>query len=163
MRIAHGEHEADALGEQPARDERERLGRHAVEPVRIVDDAEDRLIFRAFGEQAEHGEADEKTIRRLTGVQTERSAERVALRRGELFEAAEHWRAQCMQTCERELRLRLDTGGAKDRATLRAGRHELQERALPGPGFAAQNKHTALARANSCDERRERAAFADAV
>ena len=53
------EHEGDALGHQPARDERERLGRFAVEPLRVVDDAEQRSFGPELRQQAQHRQANE--------------------------------------------------------------------------------------------------------
>ena len=38
LALAHGEHDRDRIGEQPARGEEQRLGAGRVEPVRVVDD-----------------------------------------------------------------------------------------------------------------------------
>ena len=53
------EHERDALGHQPARNERERLRRFAIEPLRVVDDAQQRSFGPELRQQAQHRQPDE--------------------------------------------------------------------------------------------------------
>ena len=81
-RLAHGEHQPDRLRPQTARHERQRLRRRAVEPLRIVDDADQRPLLRRVGQQAQDRQADEEAIRGVALAQTERGAERLALRPG---------------------------------------------------------------------------------
>ena len=63
-RLTRGEHEPDRLGQQTARDERERERRGLIQPLRVVHDAQQRALLGRVGEQAEHGEADQEAIRR---------------------------------------------------------------------------------------------------
>ena len=61
-----------------ARDERERERRGLIQPLRVVDDAQQRALLGHLGDEAEHGEADQEAIRRRPGLspKTIRSASR---------------------------------------------------------------------------------------
>ena len=50
--VAHREHERHRLRQQPSCDEAEDLARGAVEPLRVVDDAQQRPLRRHLGQQA---------------------------------------------------------------------------------------------------------------
>jgi hypothetical protein len=52
--VAHREHEGDRLGHEPPRDECERQRGRLIEPLSIVDDANDRLLLGNLGQQPEH-------------------------------------------------------------------------------------------------------------
>jgi hypothetical protein len=79
-RLTHREDDGDRLRAQPPRHERERLRRRPVEPLRVVDDAEQRPFTRRLREQVEHGQPHEEAIRHVSGAEAERRAERTALR-----------------------------------------------------------------------------------
>ena len=81
-RLAHGEHQPDRLRTQPARDEGQRQRGGRVEPLRVVHDADPRPLLRDVRQQAQRRQADEEPIRRGPFPQTERGANRVALRAG---------------------------------------------------------------------------------
>ena len=49
-RLARGEDEPDPLGEQAPRDEPEGLRRGLIEPLGVVDDAEERVLLGDLGE-----------------------------------------------------------------------------------------------------------------
>ena len=78
--LTRREGERDLLGQQAARHERERSGRCAVEPLRVVDDAQEGLPLSGIGEEAEDREPDEERARRRPAAEAERDAERVTLR-----------------------------------------------------------------------------------
>ena len=120
--LAQREHQSHPLGQQPARHERERLRGHPVEPLRVVDDAHERLLLGGVGQQAQDRQPDQEAIRRRSGAQAERRAQRVALRARQMPETVEHRRAQRMQAGERELHLRLDARRPGDPASLRGRR-----------------------------------------
>src|SRR5256712_9531338 len=69
----------DGLGGEAARHEAQDLRRRAVEPMRIVHEADQWLRLGVVGEQAEHGHPDQESIRRPAAGNSERPAERVAL------------------------------------------------------------------------------------
>ncbi len=77
---AQREHQSDPLRQEAPRHERERLDRHPVKPLRVVDDADERLVLGHIGQQAEDGQADQEAIRRRAGAHAERDVQRVALR-----------------------------------------------------------------------------------
>ena len=153
----------DPLRQEPARHERERLRGHPVEPLRVVDDAHERLLLGGVGQQAQDRQPDEEAIRRRSGAQAERRAQRVALRARQVLETVEHRRAQRMQAGECELHLGLDACRPGDPASLGGRRQVPQQGGLADSRLAAEDQHTALARAHSRDESLQRVALADTV
>jgi hypothetical protein len=83
------ERERDPLRQQAASHERERAGRSAVEPLRIVDHAQQRLPLSSFGEQAQNREPDKERARRLSGTEPEGDTERVTLKIRETLDELE--------------------------------------------------------------------------
>ena len=81
--VTRRECERDPLGQQAASHERERSGRCAVEPLRVVDQAQERLLLGSFGEEAESREPDKKRTRGVARAEAERDVERVTLRIGQ--------------------------------------------------------------------------------
>ena len=133
-RLAHGEDQPDRLRAQPARHERERLRRRRVEPLRVVDDADQRPLLRRVGQQAQDRQPDEEPVRRVAVAQAERRAERIALRAGQALEPVHERRAQLLQPGERELHLRLDARRADDvAARTRAATRYSSSALLPTP------------------------------
>ena len=162
--LAQREHEAQPLGQQPARHEGERLRGHPVEPLRVVDDAHQRLFLGDVGQQAQDRQTDEETVRWRPCAQAERGRQCVSLRDRETPEPAEHRRAQCMQAGERELHLRLHAGGVNDPATSGRGVGQVpQQRALADSRLTSQDQHATLARTNSGDDLLEPLALAHTV
>ena len=159
-RLAHGEHQPDRLRAQPARHERQRLRRGAVEPLRIVHDADQRPLLRRVGQQAQRppGRRGSDPGRRRRAGRTR--AERLALRAGEPLEAIHERRAELMQPRERELHLRLDARRARDAAPRRALHQVLQQRALADAGLAAQHQRAARTRAHARHQLIQRRALA---
>lgn len=58
------EDQAHRLRPQSARDEGEDLRRGAVEPLLVVDQADQRPLLRDLGQQPEHGQTDQEPVRR---------------------------------------------------------------------------------------------------
>ena len=86
--LARPDEHRDRIGLQAPGDEHERLGRRAVEPVRVVDDAQQRLRVGRRREQARDRHRDEEAVLHALGRQPEGapqrggSARRAARRRG---------------------------------------------------------------------------------
>ena len=78
-RLAGRENDRDPLGQQAAGDERERARRRAVEPLRVVDDAQERLLLDSLRQQAEDGQPDQERVRSRSGAEPEGYVERIAL------------------------------------------------------------------------------------
>ena len=77
--LARREHERDPLRQQAAGHERERSRRRTIEPLRVIDDTEERPLLRGLGQQAENRQSDEERIRSLPSAEPERDAQRLAL------------------------------------------------------------------------------------
>jgi hypothetical protein len=60
---------------KPSGDERQHLRRRGVQPLRIVDHAQQRLILCRVGEKAEHRQSDQEPIRLPSRAETERRLE----------------------------------------------------------------------------------------
>ena len=158
-----GEHQAQPLRQEPARHECQRLRRHPVEPLRVVDHDHQRLLLGGVGQQAQDRQSDEEAIRRRSSAQAERRAQRIALRARQLLEPAEHRRAQRVQAGVRELHLGLDACRPGDPAALRRRRQVPQQGGLADSRLAAQDQHPALARTHSGDESLQHVALTDTV
>ena len=115
--LAHREHKPHPLRQEPARHERERLRGHLVQPLRVVDDAHERLLLGGVGQKAQDRQAHEEALRWRSGAQAERRAQRVALRARQRPETAEQGRAQRVQAGEGELHLGLDARRPGDLAS----------------------------------------------
>ncbi len=109
-RPAHGEHDRHRLGEQPPRDEPEHLPGRPVEPLVIVDQAQQRPRLGDVGQQRERGQADQEAVGRRPGGEPQRDPQRVALRGRECVEAIQQRHAELMQPGERQLHLGLHAG-----------------------------------------------------
>ena len=158
--LADREHQRDRLGIQAARDERQRLRRRAVEPLRIVDDAQQRPVPCRLGAQAEHREADEESIRRVAGAEAEGRAQRLALGAGQRVQVVQQRRAELLQPGVRELHLGLGARRSDDAASGRRVHQILQQRGLADPCLAAQHEHRAPARAQASQQLIQRFALA---
>ena len=65
-RLAHGEHQRHRLCKQPSRDEFEDLPRGDVEPLGIVDEAQQGPLRGDLGQQAERGKGHQEAVRSRT-------------------------------------------------------------------------------------------------
>ena len=132
-------HDRDPLGEQAAGDETENLRGGVVEPLRVVDDADERLLLGDLGEQRQRGQPDEEAVRRgaLRSVRTPSRAHRAAGRAG--VESIQHRRAELMEPAVRQLHLRLDADGPRDVPAVDAVGQVVQQRALAHARLAPQD------------------------
>ena len=119
-RLALCEEQDDRLRRQAPGDEREHLCRGAIKPLDVIDDADQRLLVRRVGQQAEHGQPDQKSIGLRARAQTERGRQRVTLWRRQPSETVQQSRAQLMQAGEGKLHLPFHPGRAKDPTVLGA-------------------------------------------
>jgi hypothetical protein len=90
------------------------LSGDSIKPLRIIDNADERLFLGHLCQQAEHRQPDQKPIRHLPPTQAERPAERIALRARQTPQMVQHRRAELMQPGERELHLGLNTRRSRD-------------------------------------------------
>jgi len=130
--------------QEAACDERQCLRRGPVEPLRIIDQADERPFLGHHGEQPEHREADREAIRHRPGAQPECRAQRVALRAWQARQAVQHGRAQLMQDGERQFHLALNARRPHNAAVRRALLHVVQQDSFADARLAAQDQHPAL-------------------
>ena len=143
--LAHGDHDRDALCEQAAGNECDRLQRDRIEPLSVVDEADQRLVLRELGQQIEDGEPDEEPVGSLPRRQAEGGSERVALRAGEPAQLVEERAAELVQPAVGELQLRLDPDGAGDPERPGARFDVVEESRLADAGLAAKDEDRAAA------------------
>ena len=72
----------------------------------VLHETEQRPLLGRGGQQAEHGQSDEKPVRDVTGCEAQGDLQRVPLRLGERVELVEHRRAELMDPGERQLAFR---------------------------------------------------------
>ncbi|MDX6467568.1 MAG: hypothetical protein QOI27_2608 [Gaiellaceae bacterium] len=138
--IPSPEHECDPLGQQPAGYERERLGGCTVEPLRVVDHAEERLSLGGFGQQAENRQPDKKRAGRRAAAQAEGHAERLALQSREMGDEVEDRRAQLLQRRVIKLHLPLDTRGSNDAEVVADLDGTVEQRGLADTGVSVNDE-----------------------
>ena len=102
------------------------------------------MLLRRVGQQAEHGEPDEKSIGLRARAQAKRGRQRVALWRRQPFATVQQSHAQLMQAGERKLHLPLRPDCAKDPTALGALGGVLQQGRFADPRLAPQHQHRAL-------------------
>ena len=66
-RLTDREEHRHSLGKQPARDEPEDLPRAVVEPLKVVDETQQRLLLGELSEQRECRQTDQKAVGWITG------------------------------------------------------------------------------------------------
>jgi hypothetical protein len=120
-----------------------------IEPLPVVDQADQRLPFSDGGHQTQHGQAHQKPVRRGPGTPAERGPQSFPLRHRHRLQPIQHRRAQLMQPSEGQLHLRLDTGGPLDAAARRAPAQVLQQRRLAHPRLAMHHQRPAPAGVDS--------------
>ena len=132
---------------EAARGVAEALGRGSVEPVRVVDQDQERRGPRAArADQAEEpGEHRQPLVdHALAGRQRQRGRDRRGLRLGQVAEPVEHRRAELAEGREREPRLRLDARRSSRPASPRRARPAGgEQRGLADPGLAADDQRAA--------------------
>ena len=146
--LARCDEHGDRIGLQAPRHEYERIGRRAVEPVGVVDHAQQRLRVRGRRQQAQDGHGDEEAVLDALGRQPEGAPQRRGLHVGQLVGAVEHGPQQLVQAGEGQLGLGLDAG---------AGEHPHAVRALPAHAPAARScrsRRRPAARARRCASQR---------
>jgi hypothetical protein len=144
-RLAHREDHRGRRGRQVSGDERERLGRGRVQPLRVVHHADQRSLAGQVRQQAQGCHDDREAVRDVSAAHAERDPQRVPLRIRETPDSVQEWRAQLVEPGERQLHFLLDTGHPHDAAAGRALRQVIQQRGLAGSRLTADDQNPALA------------------
>ena len=128
----------------------------------VVHDADEGPLAGRLGDQAEHGQPHQETVRGRPVAQPESRAQRPTLRPGQPVGPVQHRPAELVQPGECELHLRLDTHYPchPEPAAARLLDHVLEQGRLAHTRFAAQDQRATLARPNGFQQPIERVAFA---
>jgi hypothetical protein len=94
--LADGEHHGDPLRQQTPRDEGQRLRGGLIKPLRVVDEAHERLHLGRSGQQAEGREGEQEAIGGGADLHPERDSQGVALWAGQRLQSVEQGCAQLM-------------------------------------------------------------------
>lgn len=159
-RLAGGEGQQHALGLDPAGGEGERLRGGPVQPLAVVDHADQRPSLGRLRQQARDGQADQEAIRGRPLDQAERRPQRIGLRRGQAPEVIEHRLAQLLEARVGQLHLRLDAGRTHHPQVDRGSEHVVEQGGLAHPGLAAHHDRATAAGADLAEQAVEERAFA---
>ena len=110
-----------------------------VEPLRVVDDTDQRLLLGDLGEQRQRGQPDQEPVGRRAGAAAEYRRERVALRDGQPVEVIQHGRAELVQAGIGQLHLRLNADSSRDVPARDPAGQVAQQRALAHARLAPQD------------------------
>jgi hypothetical protein len=108
--IAGGDQQHDPLGLEPSGGEGERVGRRLVEPLGIVDQADQRPLLGHLREQAQRAHTDQEPVGAFGGGEPEGALEGGRLGTWKPLDMVEHGPDELIQGREGQLRLGLDTG-----------------------------------------------------
>lgn len=140
------------LCHEPPRDEREGSGGSLIEPLSIVDDADQRLLLGNFSQQPEDCQPHLEPIRWWAGAKTERDLHGLALRTREALERVEHRPEQLLQAGERKLHVGLHAGHPRHHASRRLLDQLLEQGGLSDTCLAAHDQGPAASGPNAGQE-----------
>ena len=123
-----------------------------VQPLGIVDHADERLFLSGLGEQAEYGQPDDEPVGGCLRAESERRLERITLWVGQSLPQIEHRRAQLMQAGVGELHLVLDASRLRHAAPGRTLHDVPQQCRLSDTWLAAHDQHFALTRPHALQQ-----------
>jgi hypothetical protein len=156
------EHQRNLLRQQAAGDERQRARRLAIEPLRVVDDDEERPLLRGLGKQPQDRQSDKERIRWLPGGKPESDGERVVLGLWESLQERDERPTQLLCRTVRELHLRLDPTGPSDAKPPPCLDRVLEQRGLADARLSVHHQDAAVPAACRLEEPVERLALAAA-
>src|SRR5882672_311935 len=137
---ARGEQQSNLLGNKAPSNECESRGRSLIEPLRVVDDAEERSVFGGLGQQTQDSEADKEWARSVPWRESERDAKRVPLRRRKAHPEREDGCAELLKRRERELDLPFDAHRFGNSEAVPLLNDVIQQRRFADPRLA-MNDH----------------------
>ena len=132
--------ERDRLGQEAMGDKAEDLLRRLVEPLRVVDDADQGLLLGQLAHEREGREPDHEPVRNRAGTEPEHGRQRLALWLRKPFELTQHRGADLVEPAVGELELGLDSDGARDAPAIEPVREVVEQRALADACLAAKDQ-----------------------
>jgi hypothetical protein len=157
--LARGEHQRDPLRQQAASHEPKRTRRRAIQPLRVVDDTQQRPLLGGLRQQTQGRQSDQERIRGRPDTAAERDRKRVALRLREAPGELQDRRAQLLQRRVGELHLPLDADGARDPELPTRLHRALQQRGLAHARLAVHHQDPAVPAARGLQQPPERLAL----
>jgi hypothetical protein len=158
-RLARREQNPHRLSQKPSRRKRHRLCRSRVQPLRIIDNAEQRTLLRDLRQQARQRQTNQQSTRRGSHPKAKHRPERIALRTRQPGQTIQYRGAQLVKRRERHLHLRLHTHHPQHPDVRRRLDRVLQQRRLPNPRLTTHHKHAASPTPYPCKQRLEHRAF----
>ncbi len=116
--VADCEQQGDALGLQASGHERQRVRGRSVQPVRVVDQAQQRPVLGHLGQQTEHRDRHQEPVPLHRRPQSERAAQRRGLAGRDRREPVRDGAQQLVRRRVRELGLRLDPAATQHPHTV---------------------------------------------
>src|SRR5262249_19058366 len=107
IRLADGDDEGHGFRQEPSGDEAEDQPRGVIQPLRVLDEAEQRFLLGRGRQETEYGKADEEAVRNITRCEAQGDVQRVLLWLWQRVEMIEQRRAELVDRGERQLHLRL--------------------------------------------------------
>ena len=162
--VAGGEDQGDRFGQQSPGHEGEGLHGHLVEPLRVVDDAEQRSVGAGGGHQAQHGQPDQESGRgwvRPVRPNATFSASRWGS--GSSIEVIDQRRTQLLEAGEGQLHVGLHARHVDAAESLGLLREVGEQRGFSDTCLAAEHQHLAAARSDGRYQTPKRLAFAVAT
>jgi hypothetical protein len=139
------EHDRDPLGREAASRKPEDLCGRAIEPLGVIDQAEEAARSRRLGEESENRERDEEPVGNWPAAEPERDVERLALRERQTLPKIQDRRTELLDSGKRELHLAFDPCGT-DNSHGRGPLHRVvEERRLADSGLAVDDERAAVA------------------
>ena len=140
------EHERHRIGAKTTRDECQRTGRLGIEPLRVVDHAQDGLRPGDLRHEAERREPNQVAVGNASGGEPERDPQRLGLRLRQNADRVRHRPTQLLQPRIRQIDLTLDPLRTNDPEPVRCGDHLLQQRRLADTRLAPHHQRRAPTR-----------------
>jgi hypothetical protein len=129
--------EQNPFCQQPPGNESSSLRRDVIERLRVVDEADRRLLLSAIGEQVQYRETDQEAIRGFPTAQAEGDSESDTCGSGRRSSRSRKRSAELMLSGVSELHLGLYTSQPNDTAAGRARLQVLEQYGLADPGLPA--------------------------
>jgi hypothetical protein len=151
-KLASRKYECDLLRDEATGHEGQDPGGRAVEPLRVVDGTRNCLLLGGFSEKAKDCEANQESIRRGPGPESERDVKRIVLGLRQSLPEVQEGRAELLHRREWELYLSLDPGRPGDPKLRSSLDRVLEHCGLTDTRLAVQHQHAATPGARSVQQ-----------
>jgi hypothetical protein len=135
------------------------LHRGLVDPLRVIDKPDDRLLFGHGRHQIQGGDTYEESLRRCAFGETEHLIQNVPVQRREFYVALGERSAKLLQAGVREFHLGLDASRTADTEAVGILRDIAKQSRLPNPGFPSKHENACLAFSSPVKESGEPSLF----